>query len=69
MPVMNGYKATMVIRDLNSKILNHKVPVIAMTANALQGDRDKCLNAGMDDCLTKPINPQKLSNMLKKWKR
>ena len=57
MPVMNGYEATMVIRDLNSKVLNHKVPVIAMTANALQGNRDKCLNAGMDDCLTKPINP------------
>ena len=67
MPVMNGYKATMAIRDSSSKVLNHKVPVIAMTANALQGDRDKCLNAGMDDYLTKPINPQKLSSMLKKW--
>lgn len=67
MPEMDGYEATGEIRNPESKVLNLKVPVIAMTANAMKGDREKCLEAGMDDYLTKPINPQELSDMLDRW--
>ena len=54
MPEMSGYEAAKVIRDPSSKVLNHLVPIIAMTANAMKGDRDLCIVAGMDDYLTKP---------------
>lgn len=54
MPVMDGLEATKIIRNSN---LNHKQPaIVAMTANALKGDREKCIEAGMDDYMTKPIN-------------
>jgi len=67
MPEMDGYEATGEIRKPESKVLNHKVPVIAMTANAMKGDREKCLKSGMDDYLSKPVKPQELSDMLEKW--
>jgi signal transduction histidine kinase/DNA-binding response OmpR family regulator len=67
MPEMDGYEATKVIRDPESKVLNHKIPVIAMTANAMKGDREKCIEAGMDDYLSKPVNQQEISDMLTKW--
>lgn len=67
MPIMDGYEATGVIRDTGSKVQGHQVPIIAMTAHAMQGDREKCINAGMDDYLTKPVKPQHLSDMLDKW--
>ncbi len=67
MTEMNGYEATGEIRNPTSKVLNHRVPVVAMTANAMNGDREKCLNAGMDDYLSKPVKPQELSKMLEKW--
>jgi CheY-like chemotaxis protein len=67
MPVMDGYEATTAIRNRHSAVRNHDVAIIAMTANAMKGDREKCLAAGMDDYISKPISPQELSAMLKKW--
>ncbi len=67
MPVMDGFEATRRIRDIHSKVLNHSIPVIAMTANALQGDREKCLEAGMNDYISKPIEPQRLAEVLENW--
>ncbi len=60
MPEMDGFEAVKIIRDDKSKVLNHNIPVIAMTAHALKGDRDICLRAGMNDYTTKPIQPQEL---------
>jgi PAS domain S-box-containing protein len=67
MPQMDGYQATGEIRNTDSPVLDHKVPIVAMTANAMEGDRDKCINAGMNDYLAKPIKPEDLSDMLDKW--
>jgi len=67
MPEMDGYEATGEIRNPQSKVLDHKVPVVAMTANAMKGDSENCLKAGMDDYLSKPITPRQLSEMLDKW--
>jgi len=67
MPELDGYAATAEIRSPISKVLDHQVTVIAMTAHAMQGDRDKCIAAGMDDYLTKPVKPQELSDMLDKY--
>ena len=66
MPVMNGYEATAKIRE-NQKATGDNTPIIAMTANALQGDREKCLEAGMNDYVSKPINPKKLRECIHKY--
>jgi len=67
MPEMDGYEATGEIRNPASKVLDHEVPVIAMTAHAIKGDRERCLDAGMDDYLCKPVNPRELCDMIEKW--
>jgi len=67
MPEMSGYDATRSIRKSTSKVRNHMVPVIALTANARGEDRQECLAAGMDDFLAKPIAPDDLSKMLERW--
>ncbi len=64
MPEMDGYDTTRVIRNENSTVRNHKIPIIAMTANAMKGDREKCLEAGMDDYVTKPINIEQLKEVI-----
>lgn len=67
MPVMDGYSATKKIRDPVTKNINHAIPVIAMTANVMRGDREKCLAAGMNDYVAKPVDPAKLRRMLNHW--
>jgi signal transduction histidine kinase/CheY-like chemotaxis protein len=67
MPVMDGIKATRIIRSPDSAVLDHAIPVIAMTARAMQGDREKCLAAGMNDYVAKPIDPQSLIATLECW--
>jgi PAS domain S-box-containing protein len=64
MPVMDGYEATRVIRDPSSNVLNHDIPVVAMTANAMQGDREKCLAAGMNDYTSKPVKLETLRKVI-----
>ena len=67
MPVMGGFEASSLIRDPHSKVLNHDIPIIAMTANAIKGDREKCIAAGMTDYIPKPVDPETLVRVLTKW--
>ncbi|MBF0159375.1 MAG: PAS domain S-box protein [Magnetococcales bacterium] len=66
MPVMDGFEATHAIRRMD-RISSRHVPIIAMTANAMKGDREHCLQAGMDDYLSKPVNPEVLRAKLEYW--
>ncbi|MGW8322987.1 MAG: response regulator, partial [Thermodesulfobacteriota bacterium] len=66
MPDMNGFEATRLIRDSESRVLRHDIPIIAMTAHALKGDREKCLEAGMNDYLSKPVTALALNEILEK---
>ncbi|MBN2723112.1 MAG: response regulator [Deltaproteobacteria bacterium] len=59
MPEMDGYQATRIIRDIHSSVLLHEIPIIAMTAGASEKDREKCLESGMNDYLSKPIDLEK----------
>jgi CheY-like chemotaxis protein len=81
MPVMGGFEATKRIRNYEkmmmakeeNKMMNYLpsfpsiIPIIAMTANAMHGDRELCLEAGMNDYITKPVSPQALAEVLEKW--
>jgi CheY-like chemotaxis protein len=67
MPEMNGIEASRHIRNPHSAVRNHRIPIIAMTAGAMQGDREKCLEAGMNDYVSKPISPQALAEALDRW--
>ncbi|MEI7990324.1 MAG: histidine kinase N-terminal 7TM domain-containing protein [Chloroflexota bacterium] len=67
MPQMDGLEATQHIRDPQSKVLDHEIPIIAMTASAMQEDRQRCLQAGMNDFITKPVQSQSLAQALARW--
>jgi signal transduction histidine kinase/CheY-like chemotaxis protein len=67
MPELDGYQATKRLREIESQNGRKRVPVIALTANALVGDRERCLAAGMDDYLPKPFTGDELSALLSKW--
>jgi two-component system sensor histidine kinase/response regulator len=67
MPVMDGLEATSQIRNPQFPNCNHDIPIIAMTAHALQGDRERFLKAGMNDYISKPVEPQALAQALERW--
>jgi len=67
MPVMDGYEATRLIRSGKTNVPDSDIIIIAMTANAMKGDREKCLSVGMNDYLSKPINAEELKTMLLEW--
>ena len=67
MPEMDGFEATRRFREREAEAGAARMPVIAMTANAMQGDRERCMDAGMDDYLTKPVQPVELTRVLTEW--
>jgi signal transduction histidine kinase/CheY-like chemotaxis protein/HPt (histidine-containing phosphotransfer) domain-containing protein len=67
MPELDGFAATRIIRDFELRTEHPRLPIIAITANALQGDRERCLAAGMDDYLTKPFTRAQLVEILQRW--
>ena len=67
MPEMDGFEATCLIRDPKSDVRNHDIPIIAMTAHAMKGDREKCLEVGMNDYISKPVTPAALDKILQKY--
>jgi PAS domain S-box-containing protein len=66
MPEMDGFEACRMIRDPESRVGDHKIPIIAMTAHAMKGDRERCLQEGMDDYISKPVTPIALNEILNK---
>lgn len=67
MPDVDGYEACRLIRSGSEPVLNPAIPVIAVTAYAMTGDRERCLSAGMNDYVTKPIRPVKLRDTVQRW--
>jgi CheY-like chemotaxis protein len=64
MPEMDGYEA---MRRIRQQEEHQKLPIIALTAKAMQGDRDKCIQAGASDYITKPVDPDQLVSLLRVW--
>ncbi len=67
MPETDGFQATRRIRAPDSNARDPRIPIIAMTAHAMEGDRDRCLEAGMDDYIPKPVTPRALAGVLNRW--
>jgi signal transduction histidine kinase/CheY-like chemotaxis protein len=67
MPELDGYTATRRIREHDSGVLWPQVPIIAMTAHAMKGDRERCLEAGMDDYIAKPVEARDLVSTVERW--
>ncbi|MGD9201664.1 MAG: response regulator, partial [Chitinispirillia bacterium] len=68
MPILSGFDATRAIREEESNSSSSKhIPIIAMTANAMKGDKDKCIDAGMDDYIAKPISFPEVIQIIEKW--
>jgi signal transduction histidine kinase/CheY-like chemotaxis protein len=67
MPEMNGFEATQRIREIERMEGRAHTPIMGVTAHALKGDRERCLEAGMDDYMTKPISPDRLETKLREW--
>lgn len=67
MPVMDGFEATRAIRAGDSGRQNHEIPIIAMTANAQQSDRESCYAAGMSDFIAKPVDIHEVQRVLLRW--
>jgi signal transduction histidine kinase/CheY-like chemotaxis protein/HPt (histidine-containing phosphotransfer) domain-containing protein len=67
MPEMDGFEACRKLREKEIELSRTRIPVIAMTAHAMEGDRARCLQAGMDDYISKPVNPDKLHTVLDQW--
>ena len=65
MPEMDGYKVATVIRRMETG--SRRTPIVAMTAHVAEGEREKCLSAGMDDFVTKPVSVQRLGQILSRW--
>jgi len=67
LPEMDGYEDSRLIRQPATPVLNHEIPIVAMTAHAMAGDREKCLAAGMNDYVAKPIQPGLLAKAIEHW--
>ncbi|MCX6598751.1 MAG: ATP-binding protein [Acidobacteria bacterium] len=67
MPGMDGFEATRAIRALEEAAPSSRIPIVALTAHAVSGDRERCLEAGMDDYLTKPVDITRLADVLSHW--
>jgi CheY-like chemotaxis protein/HPt (histidine-containing phosphotransfer) domain-containing protein len=67
MPEMDGYEATRRIRQTEAFSGKPRIPIVALTAHAISGDREKCIEAGMDDYLSKPIDPRRMAATIEKW--
>lgn len=67
MPVLDGITATGIIRNASSDVRDHQVPVVAMTAHVMKGDKEKCLEAGMNDYLSKPVSRKAMVEVMRRW--
>ncbi len=67
MPEMDGIEATRQIRDTSSAVLDHNIPIIAMTAHAIEGDKERFIEAGMNDYVSKPVTLKTLKELMDKW--
>jgi signal transduction histidine kinase/DNA-binding NarL/FixJ family response regulator len=69
MPIMDGLEATRKIRAMEEDEMRHPTPVIAMTGNVMEGEKDKCIEAGMNDFIGKPFTLEELNNVIQKWQQ